>query len=260
MNNPVLKVPAPPTPPKLELSAADKLANFRSMLDELEAKVKYYQESIQYYQELKDQFESELTKERELLELTKNTVASLSEFVTSSPSESKSESEPTTTAKSNGNGNGKVAMIELETETKTKTKTKPKSSKTNTKTKTKNKPKSSKANTKAAKATKSTNTKSKATKANTSKKSSSKSKSTLPPSKKLDGYESITQAVLDFVSSQEGVVSVREIVKHFYPDGLPEGTDSKKVSNSFSSILSVQVKRQVLERTVPGKYLYVGKK
>lgn len=250
MNNSISNVLAPPTPPQLKLSVADRLSNLRVMSEELDAGVKYCEDSIEYYKKIIEQFESRLAKEKELLELTKNTVASLSEFVTAPPAEIKPEPETLTTTKVNvngngkakANGNGKVATIELEPATKTKT----------SKTKTKAKTKSSRTKTRIQAKTK--------TKTNTKKKVASKSKSTLPPSERLEGCRSLTSAVLDFMRGKNEVVSVKDIIKYFYPNGLPKEADRNKISNSFTSILSVQTKKKVLERTVQGKYKYVKRR
>ncbi len=65
--------------------------------------------------------------------------------------------------------------------------------------------------------------------------------------------------VLDFVKSQEGVIEIADLIKYAYPDGLDEA-QYKKASTSFSSVLGTQAKKGVLERTVPGKYMWKGKK
>ncbi|MEM8779879.1 MAG: hypothetical protein AAGF26_13595 [Cyanobacteria bacterium P01_G01_bin.49] len=214
MNNPVTTVLTPPTPPQLKLSVADRLASLRVMSEELDAGVKYCEDSIEYYKKIIEQFESRLAKEKELLELTKNTVASLSEFVTASPAEIKPEAETLTTTKVNvngngkakANGNGKVATIELEQATKTKS----------SKTKIKAKTKSSRAKTR-------TQAKAK-TKTNTKKKVAPKSKSTLPPSERLEGSRSLNSAVLDFMRGKNEVVSVKDIIR-----SLERAWSSKKI-------------------------------
>jgi hypothetical protein len=66
--------------------------------------------------------------------------------------------------------------------------------------------------------------------------------------------------VLDFVKKQEGVISVLDLIQYAYPEGLKTGAEMKKASSSFSSVLINQTKRGILERTVPGKYMWAKKK
>ena len=83
--------------------------------------------------------------------------------------------------------------------------------------------------------------------------------STLPASEVIDKFESITAMVLDFVKKQEGVISVIDLIKYAYPEGLKTEAEAKKVSSSFSSVLINQTKKGRLERTVPGKYMWSTK-
>ena len=51
-----------------------------------------------------------------------------------------------------------------------------------------------------------------------------------------------------------------DLIQYAYPEGLKTGAEMKKASSSFSSVLINQTKRGILERTVPGKYMWAKKK
>ncbi|MEN9565351.1 MAG: hypothetical protein RLZZ69_547, partial [Cyanobacteriota bacterium] len=44
--------------------------------------------------------------------------------------------------------------------------------------------------------------------------------------------------------------------QYAYPEGLKTEAEMKKASSSFSSVLINQTKKGILERTVPGKYMW----
>jgi hypothetical protein len=227
-------IPVPPTPPKPLFDLKKRLEVYQQMQSDLEQQVAYQQKAIAFHSESLELLKKEAENTQNELNSCQNIIESLTSNVSSQP-------------QTDSNGHQAVvvdAEIEPELETEpTKTKTK---SLSKAKVKT------------PVKTNKSSTTKSKAEAKQTTKKVKVKPASTLPPSKVLEQYESITDMVLDFVITQEGVIEVSDVIKYAYPDGL-EPAQHKKAASSFSSVLGLQTKKGNLERTVPGKYLWKKK-
>ena len=241
-------IPAPPVPPKSVLNTQDQIETFKQMLISLEETAEYQRDAISYHTESLSILETESANTDAQLELCQKTIATLSKT---------QELEPAKVEKSSSNGAAKKTSTKTtktarKAKAKTPAKTKSTKAKSTAKSKVSAKTKSIKAT--AAKATKSTAKKS--TK-QTAKKTQGK-KSTLPPSPILKKFKNITAMVLDFAPKQDGVISVTDIIKYVYPKGLNEA-NHKKAFSSFSSVLSLYTRKGVFERTVPGKYLWIGK-
>ncbi len=228
-------IPAPPKPPQNLFDSEKKLAIYSQMLADLEQNASYQQEAIAYHAQSLKILEAEATTTQTELEACRNIINSLSKTQQLAANiideENKSNGYHPTEAE-------ETARLEL-----------PAVSSKADKSKQKTPAKKSQAKTKSPKAK---------VESQDQKKSRNKLDSTLPPSLRLDNYENITAGVLDFVKKQEGVISSPDVVAYFYPDGLSQ-TQQKKVSKSFSSVLSLQFRKGILERTVPGKYMWNNK-
>lgn len=233
---------SPPVPPKSTIDPQQRLETFRQMGSELKAEVEYRQKSIEYHQESLAFNQEKLADAQAQLEIATSAIESMTQ-----------RQKLTATVDNHlSNGSGKVkdtqsdSSQDLVEETKEIKETKEAKTQTSTKSKTDSKAKKAKASTK-------TKTSSKAKKA-----TEKVGRSNIPPSDKLSQFENLTSAVLSFSQKQEGVIGVGDLIEHFYGDTLKDA-ELKKASNSFSSVLSAQAKKRVLERTVPGKYLYKSK-
>lgn len=229
-------IPLPPKPPQNSFDNQKKLAIYSQMLADLEQNASYHQEAIAYHAQSLKQLETEAASTQAELKSCRKIITSLSKI---------QQLAETRTPEDENRSNGyhpieveEAAQLELPA-----VKSKPDKSKEKTPAK-KNRTK-----------TKSPKAK---VKAQGQKKSKNKFDSTLPSSPRLDVYESITAGVLDFVKKQEGVIGSPDVLAHFYPDGLNQALQKKALS-SFSSVLSLQSKKGVLERTVPGKYMWINK-
>jgi hypothetical protein len=248
---------APPTPPKALLSPEKHLEIYQQMQSDLEATVRYQEESIEYHQKSLTVLQQEVEVTKAQLQLCNTTIASITKTQKLVPDISKADS----TTSSNGNYPAQVEKSEsepdseVETATKTETQTDSKSTKNKSKS---GKPTSAKTTTKNQTPAKSKSTKSK-TQKQQQKKPQTKATNSLPPSDKLNQFESITAMIIDLMSKQPGVIEVADVIKYVYPNGLDEA-QYKKASSSFSSVLGIQSKKGVLERTVPGKYRWTGQK
>jgi len=237
--------PVPPIPPSSLLSAQDQIETYTKMLKSLEESAKYQEEAIAYHTQSLELLVAESQNTQSQLDLCQNTIGILSQTQKLTLSN---------TSKSLKNGkNERKALKKVEEKAVTAKKSKSPS-------KTKSKPPSK---TKLTKVTSKKKQNSKQEKGATTKQSiqkgQKKTKSTLPPSSVLDKYENITAMVLDFVQKKKGaVVEVSQIIKYIYPKGLSK-EERKKAFSSFSSVLSLSMKRGILERTVPGKYRWIGK-
>ena len=229
-------IPAFPKPPQNLFDSEKKLAIYSQMLADLEQNANYQQEAIAYHTQSLKLLEVEAASTQTELEACRNIINSLSKTQQLAANVTLDEEN-----KSNGyhpteaEETDRVELPAVPSKAdKLKQKTPAKKSQTKTKLpKAKVKPQAQK-------------------------KSKDKLDSTLPPSPRLDTYENITAGVLDFVKKQEGVISSPDVVAHFYPDGLNQ-TQQKKVAKSFSSVLSLQFRKGILERTVPGKYIWKNK-
>lgn len=227
---------APPIPPKSVLSTEDQIQTFTQMLKSLEESAKYQKEAIEYHTESLELLEEESKNTKAQLDLCRNTINTLSQtqqLVTSASSTSSKKSK-------NGQKTTKSVDKKATTVKKAKSSSKTKSTKAISK-----KPQSSKQ-------------KKESTTKKAVKQGQKKTKSTLPPSSVLKKYENITAMVLDFVQKKDGVIDVSQIIKYVYPKGLSK-ENRKKAFSSFSSVLSLSMKKGILERTVPGKYRWIGK-
>lgn len=225
-----------PPPPEPLFSTAKRLEVYQQMLSDLESQAAYQQKAIAFHTQSLESIkvESEITAQE--LESCRGIIKSL---------------KASTTIAQTVEASGNQGHSEVKEETKA-----PAESKSASKTKPKTES-ATKAITKAISTPEPTKTKSKV---NTSIKAVAKPVSTLPASKVIDRFESITTMVLDFVKKQEGVISVLDLIQYAYPEGLKTGAEMKKASSSFSSVLINQTKRGILERTVPGKYMWAKKK
>jgi hypothetical protein len=251
---------APPTPPKALLSPEKHLEIYQQMQSDLEATVRYQEESIEYHQKSLTALQQEVEVTKAQLQLCNTTIASITKTQQLVPEISKADG----TASSNGNYPAQVEKSEsepkseVETATKTETQTDSKSTKNKGKSGKPTSTKKAKTPTKSQTPAKPKSTKSK-TQKQEQKKPQTKATNSLPPSDKLNQFESITAMIIDFMSKQPGVIEVADVIKYVYPDGLDEA-QYKKVSSSFSSVLGIQSKKGFLERTVPGKYRWIGQK
>lgn len=219
---------SPPIPPKNILSTEDQIETFTQMLLSLEESAQYQEKSIAYHTESLEIFKEESKNTKAQLDLCRNTIEILSQTQKLAPSVSPTSSK-------NGNNGGKSGKIVEEKAVTAKPSSKTKSTKVGVQKK----------------------QKSQQEKKTTEKQGKIKTKSTLPPSSVLDKYKNITAMVLDFVQKEKGaVVEVSQIIKYVYPKGLSK-EERKKALSSFSSVLSLSMKKGILERTVPGKYRWI---
>ena len=226
-------IPSPPKPPQNLFDSEKKLAIYSQMLADLERNASYQQEAIAYHAQALKLLEVEAATTQTELESCRNIINSLSKTQQLAANATLDEEN-----KSNGYHPTEVeetAPVELPAVQSKADKSKQKTAVKKSQTKIKS-PKEK-------------------IKLQAQKKSRNKLDSTLPPSPRLDTYENITAGVLDFVKKQEGVISSPDVVAHFYPDGLDQ-TQQNKVAKSFSSVLSLQFRKGILERTVPGKYMW----
>lgn len=244
----------PPVPPTTSLSDDSKIAMFEQMLVSLQETADYQQKAIAYHHKSLELLQEESANTQSQLELCRSTIATLTKTQQLTPDLSQAE-------KSSNNGH---IEIESKAEPTVKTEKKPdaietkkaKSNQAKSNSSTKVKSNGNESDSSAGDNThKKSNSKAKKTKA---KKSSTKVSNKLPSSSVLEQYESIKDMVLDYVQKQEGVVAVAEIIKHCYPEGISE-PKRKKVYSSFSSVLLNALKKNLVERTVPGKYRWIGK-
>lgn len=216
---------SPPTPPKSTLSAEEQIKTFTQMLKSLEESAKYQEEAIAYHTESLKVLKEESENTKSQLDLCRNTIEILSKTQKSSSA-----------ASSTASKNRSKAVIAVEEKTE-KSSSKKKAAQAGAK---------KKQNSKQEKKTK-------------VKSGKAKTRSTFPPSSVLDKYKNITEMVLDFVKKKKGaVVDVSQIIEYAYPKGL-SGANRKKASSSFSKVLSLSIKKGIVERTVPGKYRWIGK-
>lgn len=242
----------PPTPPEPVFSTAKRLEVYQQMLSDLESQAAYQQKAIAFHTQSLESIkvESEITAQE--LESCRGIIKSLkasttiAQTVEAGSNQGHSEVKEETKAPANS-----------KTESKAKAKFKPAASKTKSKRQKKTFIKPTAPETESTtKAIKPEPTEAKS-KTKLEVKALAKPVSTLPASEVIDKFESITAMVLDFVKKQEGVISVIDLIKYAYPKGLMTEAEVKKASSSFSSVLINQTKKGILERTVPGKYMWV---
>jgi hypothetical protein len=248
-----------PPPPEPVFSPAKRLEVYEQMLSDLENQAAYQQQAIAFHTQSLESIKAKSEITAQELESCRGIIKSLkasttiAQTVEASGNEEHSKEEEETKAPANS-----------QLESKAKAKSKPAASKTKSKRskKTSVKPtvskieSATKVSTEAISIPEPTQAKSK-TKSKV--KAVAKPVSTLPASEVIDEFESITAMVLDFVKEQEGVISVIDLIKYAYPKGLKTEAETKKVSSSFSSVLINQTKKGILERTVPGKYMWSTK-
>ena len=232
-----------PPPPEPVFNTSKRLEVYEQMLSDLESQAAYQQEAIAFHTQSLESIraESEITTQE--LESCRGIIKSL-----------KANTLIVQTAEANGNQGH--SQEEEETKAPAEAKSK-KSRKTSVKPTAPKTESATKARTKAISTSEPTKSQSK-TKSEV--KAVAKPVSTLPASEVIDRFESITAMVLDFVKKQEGVISVIDLIRYAYPKGLKTEAEMKKASSSFSSVLINQTKRGILERTVPGKYMWAKKK
>ncbi|NJL52751.1 MAG: hypothetical protein HC930_12040 [Hydrococcus sp. SU_1_0] len=238
-----------PPPPEPAFSTAKRLEVYEQMLSDLENQAAYQQEAIAFHTQSLESIKAESEITAQELESCRGIIKSLkasttiAQAVEARGNEGHSQEEEETKAPANS-----------QPESKAKAKSKPAASKSKSKSsrKTSVNPTAPKTELKAI-SSEPTEAKSK-TKSEV--KTVAKPVSTLPASEVIDKFESITAMVLDFVKKQEGVISVIDLIKYAYPKGLKTEAETKKVSSSFSSVLINQTKKGILERTVPGKYMW----
>jgi hypothetical protein len=246
-----------PPPPEPVFSTAKRLEVYEQMLSDLENQAAYQQEAIAFHTQSLESIKAESEITAHELESCRGIIKSLKASTTIAQ-----------TVEARGNkGHSKEeetkALANSKPESKAKAKFKPAASKTKPKSSGKNAvkptaPKTESATKVVTKAIKPEPTEAKST-TKSKVKTVAKPVSTLPASEVIDKFESITAMVLDFVKKQEGVISVIDIIQYAYPEGLKTEAETKKVSSSFSSVLINQTKKGILERTVPGKYMWSTK-
>lgn len=214
---------SPPTPPKSTLSSEEQIQTFSQMLKSLEESAKYQEEAIKYHTESLKVLKEESKNTKSQLDLCRNTIEILLKTQKSASSKGAKD----------GRNSGKVVI-----EKKAKSTSKKKSSRVESKKK----------------------QDAKQEKKTTVKQIKGKKRSALSSSSVLDKYKNITAMVLDFVQKKKGgVVGVSEIIEYVYPKGGLSESEKKRAYNSFSKALSESMKKGILERTVPGKYRWIGK-
>ncbi len=232
----------PPAPPQPLFGIEKRLEMYQQMLGDLKEQSVYQQKAIAFYTQSLESLQAEAENTQNELQACQNIIQSLTNT-------SQLTQTVTQTDKASSNGHLPQAVEPEPTEkgkTKTKTAKAPAKAKTKTKTKAKTPVKASLAS-----STKTAPAKSK---------SIAKSSSTLPSSEIVGKFETITAMILDFVKSRDGVIEVSDIMKYAYPNQDLDQAQYKKASRSFSTVLSEQSKKGVLERTVPGKYMWRGKR
>jgi hypothetical protein len=225
------------------------------MLSDLENQAAYQQEAIAFHTQSLESIKAESEITAHELESCRGIIKSLKASTTiaqtvearGNEGHSKEEEETKAPANSKPESKAKIksqpAASKIKSKSSVKTAVKPTAPKTESATKV------------VTKAIKPEPTESKS-KTKSEVKTVAKPVSTLPASEVIDKFESITAMVLDFVKKQEGVISVINLIKYAYPKGLKTEAETKKVSSSFSSVLINQTKKGILERTVPGKYMW----
>jgi hypothetical protein len=235
-----------PPPPEPVFSTAKRLEVYKQMLSDLENQAAYQQEAIAFHTQSLESIkvESEITAQE--LESCRGIIKSLkasttiAQTVEARGKEEPSKEEEETKAPANSKPESKA---KIKSKRSRKTSIKPTTPKTESATKV------------VTKAIRSEPTEAKS-KTKSEVKAVAKPVSTLPASEVIDKFESITAMVLDFVKKQEGVISVINLIEYAYPKGIKTEAEIKKVSSSFSSVLINQTKKGILERTVPGKYMW----
>jgi hypothetical protein len=235
----------PPTPPEPVFSIAKRLEVYQQMLSDLENQAAYQQEAIAFHTQSLESIkvESEITAQE--LESCRGIIKSLKASTTIAQTvEARGKEEPSKEEEeTKAPANSKPAASKIKSKRSRKTSIKPTAPKTESATKV------------VTKAIKPEPTEAKS-KTKSEVKAVAKPVSTLPASEVIDKFESITAMILDFVKKQEGVISVINLIEYAYPKGLKTEAETKKVSSSFSSVLINQTKKGILERTVPGKYMW----
>lgn len=214
-----------PRPPKSILSTKEQIETFKKMLNSLEESAKYQEKVIAYHTDSLKEIKKEFKETKAQLDLCRNTIKILSKS-------QKSASSISSSASKNGSNESKAIKIvkeEAVAEKKEKSSSKSKSPKIVSKKK------------------------------QNLKQEKTKTRNSLPASPVLEKYKNITEMVLEFVEKKKGaVVEISQIIKYVYPKGLSK-EERTKVLNSFSKVLSLSMKKGIVERTVPGKYRWRGK-
>jgi hypothetical protein len=236
-----------PPPPEPVFSTAKRLEVYEQMLSDLENQAAYQQEAIAFHTQSLESIKAESEITAQELESCRGIIKSLkvsttiAQTVEARGNERHSQEEEETKAPANSKPESKAKAKSKQSR---KTSVKPTVPKTESATKV------------VTKAIKPEPTEAKS-KTKSEVKAVAKPVSTLPASEVINKFESITAMVLDFVKKQEGVISVINLINYAYPKGLKTEAETKKVSSSFSSVLINQTKKGILERTVPGKYMWV---
>jgi hypothetical protein len=238
-----------PPPPEPLFSTAKRLEVYQQMLSDLESQAAYQQKAIAFHTQSLESIKAESEITAQELESCRGIIKSL---------------KASTTIAQTVEARGSQGHSEVKEETKSPVNSQPATSKTKSKRSRKTSVKPTAPETESAtkvvtKAIKPEPTEAKS-KTKSEVKALAKPVSTLPASEVIAQFESITAMVLDFVKKQEGVISVIDLIKYAYPKGLKTKAEIKKVSSSFSSVLINQTKKGILERTVPGKYMWAKKK
>jgi hypothetical protein len=236
-----------PSPPEPVFSTAKRLEVYEQMLSDLENQAAYQEQAIAFHTQSLESIKAESEITAQELESCRGIIKSLKASTTiaqtvetrSNEKHSKKEEESKAPANSQAESKAKT-----KSKISKKTSVKPTAPKIESTTKVPIEAISSPEPTQAKSKTKS------------QAKAVAKPVSTLPASEVIDEFESITAMVLDFVKKQEGVISVIDLINYAYPKGLKTEAETKKVSSSFSSVLINQTKKGILERTVPGKYMW----
>lgn len=239
-----------PSPPEPVFSTAKRLEVYEQMLSDLENQAAYQIEAIAFHTQSLESIKAESEITAQELESCRGIIKSLkasttiAQTVEARINEEHFEEEEETKAPAKAKAKSKPAASKTKSKSPKKTSVKPTTPKIESTTK---------VPTEAISTPEATQAKSK-TKSEV--KAVAKPVSTLLTSEVIDRFESITAMVLDFVKKQEGVISVIDLIKYAYPKGLKTEAETKKVSSSFSSVLINQTKKGILERTVPGKYMW----
>jgi chromosome segregation ATPase len=238
-----------PPPPEPVFSTAKRLEVYQQMLSDLENQAAYQQEAIAFHTQSLESIKAKSEITAQELESCRGIIKSLKASTTIAQ---------TVEASSNQGYSEVKEEIKAQAASKTKPKAEAKSQRSSKTSVKPTAPKTESATKVETKAIKPELTKSQS-KTKSEVKAVAKPVSTLPASEVIDQFESITAMVLDFVKKQEGVISVIDLIKYAYPKGLKTEAEIKKVSSSLSSVLINQTKKGILERTVPGKYMWVTK-
>jgi hypothetical protein len=244
-----------PPPPEPLFNTAKRLEVYEQMLSDLENQAAYQQEAIAFHTQSLESIKAESEITAHELESCRGIIKSLkasttiAQTVEASSNERHFKEEEETKALANSKPESKAKIKSQPTASKTKSKSSVKTAVKPTA------PKTESATKVVTKAIKSEPTEAKS-KTKSEVKTIAKPVSTLPASEVIDKFESITAMVLDFVKKQEGVISVIDLIEYAYPKGLKTEAETRKVSSSFGSVLINQTKKGILERTVPGKYMW----